>query len=116
VAGIALAQLISEQDFAPRITSINVANFRGRIDRRKSHIYLTPRGGRKDQIAWGSAIGEEIEEEPAIEKLRNIAVWLKRGSPQACVNVAVYRNAYIEFDAQEEEPAIRTADSTSERQ
>jgi len=115
LAAIELARLISEQDFAPRITSINIENFRGRIDRHKSHIYLTPRGGRKDQITWGSAIGEEIEEEPAIEKLRNIAVWLKRGSPQARVDVAVYRNAYIEFDLQPEELAIRTADSASER-
>lgn len=114
-AAIALAKMISEQDFAPRITSINVENFRGRVDRRKSHIYLTPRGGQKDQIAWGSAIGEEIEEELAVEKLRNIAVWLKRGSPQARVNVAVYRNAYIEFDVQPEEEAIRTADGASER-
>jgi hypothetical protein len=114
-AAIELAKLISEQDFAPRITSINVENFRGRVDRRKSHIFLTPRGGRKDQIAWGSAIGEEIEEEPAIEKLRNIAVWLKRGSPQARVDVAVYRNAYIEFDVQPEEPVIRTADGAAER-
>ena len=112
VAGIRLAALLFDQDFSHRITGIDVMNFRGRRDRRDNHIKLRTRDGAT--IAWGSAIGEEIEEPTAQDKLRTIAVYFKKGSPQAQVNISVYRHGWIE-------PAplvpieIRTADSKRPR-
>ncbi len=107
VAGIRLAALLFDQDFSSRITGIDVLNFRGRRDKRDNHIKLRTREG--GMIAWGSAIGEEIEEPTAQDKLRTIAVYFKKGSPQAQVDISVYRNGWIEPVAVVD-PGIRTAD------
>jgi len=95
VAAIRLASLIFDQgwEISSRISAIDVANFRGRRNRRESHIKLwTPQGR---LIKWGSAIGEEIEEPTAAEKLANIAIMLRRGGPQAQVDVSVFPDAAV---------------------
>jgi hypothetical protein len=107
LAGIKLACLLFDQDFSSRISGIDVVNFRGRRDKRDNHIKLRTREGAT--IAWGSAIGEEIEEPSAKDKLRTIAAYFKKGSPQAQVDISVYRNGWIQpapIDALD----IRTAD------
>jgi len=94
-AAIRLASLIFAQgwEISSRISAIDVANFRGRQNRRESHIKLwTPKG---HLIKWGSAIGEEIEEPTAAEKLANIAIMLRRGGPQAQVDVSVFPDAAV---------------------
>lgn len=111
-AAVRLASLIAEQEFAPRITGIDVTNYRGRKNRYHSHILLHPRGGKP--IEWGSAIGEEIEEIGPVEKLRNIAILLKRGSPQAAVDVSVYKTGWIE-KLDSADAVVRTADRTTRR-
>ena len=89
-AAVHLAALLFEQGdaFTFGISAIDVINFRGRRDKRACHVKLwTPDG---TEIKWGSAIGEEVEENTPAEKLAQIAVMLKEGGPQAQVDVSVY--------------------------
>jgi len=111
MAALRLASLIFDQswEIASRISAIDVTNFRGRQDRRDCHIKLwTPDG---TLIKWGSAIGEEMEENSPSEKLAQIAVMLKRGGPQAQVDVSTLPNRAIITVP----PAIETADISSHR-
>jgi len=111
VAAIRLASLIFDQgwEISSKISAIDVANFRGRQNRRESHIRLwTPAG---QLIEWGSAIGEEIEEPTAAEKLANIAVMLKRGGPLTQVDVSVFPDAAVLPISD----TIHTADRTNRR-
>ena len=70
------------------------ALIRGRNDKRANHICLRTRDGGK--IDWGSAIGEEIEEPSARDKIRTIALYFKKGSSQAQVDVSVYEGVELE--------------------
>jgi hypothetical protein len=111
VAAVHLAALIFDQgwEVSSRISAIDVANYRGRADNRDCHIKLwTPDG---TLIKWGSAIGEEIEENTPAEKLAQIAVMLKRGGPQAQVDVSTLPNRSIVTLP----PAIETADISSHK-
>lgn len=95
VAAVRLAVLLFDQEeTAARINGIDVSNFRGRLDKWQTHIKLWTRDGR--MAKWGSAIGEEIEEPDAADKLRNLVLWLKKGSPQAYADLSVYRTGWIE--------------------
>ena len=68
LAGLTVVKLIDDEPFARQITAVQVHNFHGRRDAREPHIVLaTNRAG--GQIAWGSAVGEEIEENTAEQKL-----------------------------------------------
>ncbi len=111
VEAVRLAALLGEQeDIAPHIADVDVRNFLGRRDKRRPHILLWPRQGTEPFI-WGSAIGQEIEEADAADKLRNLAVSLRRASPQAAVDLSVFSNAWIEQTPE----AVRTADGSSAR-
>ncbi|HNO79322.1 MAG TPA: hypothetical protein PKN33_14830 [Phycisphaerae bacterium] len=72
-AGLDLVQIFENERFASQITGVSVSNYRGRQDRRAAHIELaTDREG--SRIIWGSAPGEEIEEnslEQKVKLLRN---------------------------------------------
>jgi len=95
MAAVRLAVLLFDQEeTAARINGIDVSNFRGRLDKWQTHIKLWTRDGR--MAKWGSAIGEEIEEPNAADKLRNLVLWLKKGSPQAYADLSVYRTGWIE--------------------
>ena len=109
LAAIKLAALIFDQgwEISSRISAIDVSNFRGRQNHRNCHIKLwTPDG---TPITWGSAIGEEIEENTPAEKLAQIAVMLKRGGPQAQVDISTLPNRSIIIAP----PTIETADISS---
>jgi len=110
-AAVRLAALIFDQgwEISSRISAIDVTNFRGRVDDRDCHIKLwTPDG---TLIKWGSAIGEEIEENTPAEKLAQIAVMLKRGGPQAQVDVSTLPDRSIVIVP----PTIETADISNRR-
>ena len=67
-AGMALGRLITPEPFADQITGIQVHNYGGRRSPRDAHVVLTTdRAG--CLIRWGSAPGEEIEENDATEKI-----------------------------------------------
>jgi hypothetical protein len=94
VAAVRLAWLLfSQDDISARISGIDVTNFNGREDKYKTHIRLWTRDGR--MVKWGSAIGSEVEEPGVTDKLKNLALWLKRGSPQAYADLSVYRNGVV---------------------
>lgn len=94
VAGIRLASLIFKQNFALKISAIDVTNFRGRRNPRADRILVRPLRGA--YFHWGSAIGEEFEEPAVEDKLRLIAKGLEAGWPMDPVDVSVYSNASIE--------------------
>ncbi len=96
VAAIRLAALLfSREEISSRICGIDVRNFNGRENKYKDHILLRTREG--GTIVWGSAIGREVEEPTVADKLRNLVLCLRRGSPQANaeVNLSVYRNGVL---------------------
>lgn len=68
VAALALIARIEEEPFHGQITSVMVDNFRGRRNSRRSHVELATdsAGGR---IRWGSAPGDELEENTVEQKL-----------------------------------------------
>jgi hypothetical protein len=108
-AAVRLANLLFEQGdfFTIGISAIDVINFRGRKDKRACHVKLwTPDG---TEIKWGSAIGEEVEENTPIEKLAQIAVMLQEGGPRAQVDVSVYpMRTIVPADLSGDGPAGRT--------
>lgn len=86
IAAVRLAALLFDQpEISDRIGGIDVSNYNGRQDARKTHIQLWTRDGR--MVRWGSAIGNEIEEPSVADKLRNLALSLKRNLPQAYVDL-----------------------------
>lgn len=93
-AGVKLAALIFQQSFHSQVAAVDVTNFRGREDRARDHILIHPKKGRP--IVWGSAIGDEIEEPLAPDKLRMLGKYFACGSPQAWIDLSVYSNAGIE--------------------
>jgi len=67
-AGLNLSRLLAKEPFRNQLTAVDVSNYRGRIDPRKSHLELATdqAGGR---IRWGSAPGFEMEENSIPQKL-----------------------------------------------
>lgn len=67
-AGLAIARLLEGEPFADQITGIQVHNYGGRNSPDDAHLVLaTDRAG--SIIKWGSAPGEEIEENSAGRKI-----------------------------------------------
>lgn len=67
-AGLAVLSRIVSERFAHQITGVLVENFGGRLDRFGTHIALaTDRSG--GRIAWGSAVGHEVEENSVAQKI-----------------------------------------------
>ncbi|MHC4064156.1 MAG: cell division protein FtsQ/DivIB [Planctomycetota bacterium] len=67
-AATTISDRLADEPFADQVTAIRVHNFRGRLDSRAAHVELaTDRAG--GRIIWGSAPGEEIEENSAEQKL-----------------------------------------------
>jgi hypothetical protein len=93
-AGVKLAALIFQQSFRSQVAAVDVTNFQGRSNRAKAHILIHPRKGKP--IAWGSAIGDEIEESSAPDKLRMLGKYFASVSPQAWIDLSVYSNAGVE--------------------
>ncbi|UCF32609.1 MAG: hypothetical protein JSV78_09780, partial [Phycisphaerales bacterium] len=67
-AALQLIAIIEREPFANQVLAVLVGNYGGRCDKRKAHIELaTDRAG--GRIRWGSAPGEEIEENSVEQKL-----------------------------------------------
>lgn len=68
LAGLGVLERIAREPFAHQVTGVDVANFSGRVDPYRSHLALEtdrPEG----RIAWGSALGQEVEENLPEQKL-----------------------------------------------
>ncbi|MBN1511148.1 MAG: hypothetical protein JXB13_03970 [Phycisphaerae bacterium] len=67
-AGMTVASRLVAEPFAGQITGVLVHNYGGRVDREEAHIRLaTDRAG--GTIIWGSAPGEELEENTIAQKI-----------------------------------------------
>ena len=67
-AAVAVLNRLADEAFADQVTAVRVHNYRGRIDARGAQIELaTDRAG--GRVVWGSAPGEEVEENSAEQKL-----------------------------------------------
>jgi hypothetical protein len=67
-AAMAVATRLEPEPFANQVTAIRVHNYKGRENAQAAHIELaTDRAA--GRIIWGSAPGEEIEENSATQKL-----------------------------------------------
>ncbi len=105
LAGIRLAALLFDQgEVATRISAIDMTNFRGREDPRRNHIRIWTRD--QQQIEWGAAIGEEIEERPVEEKLRKLVLLLNETPRPGRVDLTVHPNAV----SVQREPAAAASD------
>ena len=68
-AGVRLVQLLLSEPYRQQIVAVLLHNYRGRRDPVKCHVELvTDRNA--SRILWGSAPGEELEENTAAQKLR----------------------------------------------
>ncbi|NOX58846.1 MAG: hypothetical protein GXP29_08315 [Planctomycetes bacterium] len=93
LAGIDLVHLLANETFAAQITGVSVRNFRGCRDRRAAHIELaTDRAG--GRIIWGSAPGEEIEENSLEQKVqllrRNYHRYGRVDADRSVIDVSVH--------------------------
>ena len=67
-AGLAVIRALEPEPFAGQVTAVLVGNFGGRADPRSGHLELaTDRAG--GRIRWGSAPGQELEENLTGQKL-----------------------------------------------
>ncbi len=67
-AGLAIHERLGPEPFVDQVTAVRVHNYRGRENPHLGHIVLaTDRAG--GRIIWGSAPGEEIEENSTDQKL-----------------------------------------------
>lgn len=71
-AAVRLVELLMAQPYAGQIAALSMYNYRGRLNLYEPQIELISRG-RRSRIIWGSAPGEETEENSAAQKLAILA-------------------------------------------
>ncbi len=71
-AGLELANLLGRQVFGRQVTAILLHNHGGRRDPYRCHVELIA-GERASRILWGSAPGEELEENTVAQKIHILA-------------------------------------------
>ena len=95
--GLAIADLIADEEFADQIRAVRVHNYGGREDARRGHLELATDqvGGR---IIWGSAPGEEVEENTAEQKLailrRNYELFGRADAGRAVIEVSTFPDRF----------------------
>ncbi len=97
-AGLRLARMILEQPYARQVVAVSMDNYGGREDPYRSHVELvTDSGG--NRILWGSAPGEELEENSADEKLRILAENFHRhgriDAHEPRIDISVFPNRFL---------------------
>ncbi len=97
-AGLRLARMILDQPYARQVVSVSVYNYGGREDPYRSHIELvTDSNG--NRILWGSAPGEELEENSADQKLRILAENFRRhgriDAHEPRIDISVFPSRYL---------------------
>jgi len=97
IAGLAVIDRIKSAPFAAQITAVDVTNFAGRTDGRRTHIELvTDRAG--GRIRWGSAPGMELEENTVPQKIailtQNLLQTGRADAGNAVIDVSVYPDRF----------------------
>jgi hypothetical protein len=96
-AALKLIAIIEREPFANQISAVLVGNYGGRCDKRKAHVELaTDRAG--GRIRWGSAPGEEIEENSVGQKLAILRANYQRSGRidenHPVIDISTYANRY----------------------
>lgn len=96
-AGLAMLRVIDAEPYFSQLSAILVDNFEGRADSRRPHLALAtdrPSG----RIYWGSAPGQEIEENSVAQKLAILrANYVTTGRADAghtTIDVSTYSDRY----------------------
>lgn len=96
-AAMALFDHLRGEPFFNQVTGILVENYGGRDNKRESHILLAC-GSEGSRIAWGSAPGEEIEEnsvEQKIELLReNYRRWGRIDAGRRYIDISTFADRF----------------------
>jgi cell division septal protein FtsQ len=96
-AGVGVLRRLRAEPFADQVTAVLVHNYGGREDRHTAHLELaTDRAG--GRIIWGSAAGEEIEENTAAQKLailrRNYELHGRADAGLAVIDVSTFPDRF----------------------
>lgn len=97
-AGVRLANMIIVQPYRDQVSAVLVHNYGGRRDPYRSHVeLLTRRDGHR--ILWGSAPGEELEENSTDQKLRILAANYQRygtiDADQPTIDISVLPDRFL---------------------
>lgn len=100
-AGVALVKLLHGEPFVAQLTAVLVDNYGGRLNPPAAHIELaTERAG--GRIRWGSAPGEEMEENTVEQKLALLRENFRRSGRvddgQSVIDVSVFPDRYLTPD------------------
>lgn len=95
--GLKIVDLLVEEPFADQVTAVLVHNHQGRVNPHAAHLELaTDRAG--GRILWGSAVGEEIEENSAAQKLaiirRNYELHGRIDAGHAVIDVSTFPDRF----------------------
>ena len=97
-AGLTLARMILDQPYNGQITTLLLHNYGGRSDPYSSHVELvTDRAGCR--VLWGSAPGEELEENTSKQKLHilseNYRLYGRIDANQPRIDISVFPDRFI---------------------
>jgi len=100
-AGVTILEHIAAEPFADQVTAVQVHNYGGRVDFRSPHIELaTERAG--GRILWGSAPGEEFEENTVDQKLailrRNQEVYGRIDAGRRVIDISTFPDRFTTPD------------------
>lgn len=96
-AALGIIKRLSDTPFFEQITGVIVENYAGRRDKRQSHVQLatSPGGGRID---WGSAPGQEVEENTVEQKvhllLENYRRWGRVDAGHAKIDISTFPDRF----------------------
>ena len=97
-AGLRLAGMLLDQPYHHQVVAVLMHNHAGRVDPYRHHVELvTDRDG--SRILWGSAPGEEQEENSAAHKLRILAENFRQhgriDAYQPRIDISVFPDRYV---------------------
>ena len=96
-AGLRLLEVLRGEPYGAQIAAVNVDNYGGRSNPRESHLRLETdaTGG---SIRWGSAVGEEVEENSVAQKLALLRENFRRtgraGGGHRLIDVSTYPDRF----------------------
>ncbi len=96
-AAIEIIELLHKEPFFDQVTAILVDNYGGRKNEHESHLQLVTSPG-DHRIAWGSAPGEEIEENTVAEKIAllraNYRRWGRIDAGRRQIDISVFPDRF----------------------
>jgi len=100
-AAVTIIELLHDEPFYDQVSGVLVGNYGGRMNREESHVQLAtaPSGGR---IMWGSAPGQEIEENSVTQKVallrENFQKWGSIDAGRRHIDISVFPDRFVTRD------------------